>query len=100
MSSFNVTNAADKLIAPEAWDKQAAVQRDVSRLQRDVSRLTEILAQRQADLDRIKPNVRSVLGEIVARAGGSLPENEEITGVVVNDEDGSVTIATDSVPPG
>lgn len=83
-SNVAITDGADRLVAPQAWEIQQADQRMVDAF-------AARLADAQARLAATKSKVDSVLGQILARAGVSVAPGQTITAVVVG-EDGSVTV--------
>ena len=86
MSTFNITNSADTVIAPVAWTRQREDQAAMDHF-------TSMLAQATTRRDTTKSAVRDIVSQIVSRAGSALPEGEQVTNVVAN-QDGSVTITS------
>jgi hypothetical protein len=86
MSTFNLTNSADVIVSPVAWQTQV-------KDQSEVDHLTALLATATARLGTTKTSVRDVLSQAITRASGTLPGGEQITDVVTN-EDASVTITS------
>lgn len=84
MATHSVTDTADKKVALSNWQ-------ECLEATREVNRLTALLAKATARKAECLAECRGVFDAIIARAGGTLADGQEVTAVTVA-QDGSLNV--------